>query len=29
MYWGDETAPGRQAGTVAAADVSFAVGDAG
>ena len=29
MYWDDETAPGRQAGTVVAADVSFAVGDAG
>ncbi|HZM39383.1 MAG TPA: cysteine hydrolase family protein [Acidimicrobiales bacterium] len=29
LYWGDETAPGRQAGTVAAADVSFAAGDAG
>jgi nicotinamidase-related amidase len=29
MYWGEEAAPGRQAGTVAAADVSFAAGDAG
>jgi nicotinamidase-related amidase len=29
MYWGEAAAPGRQAGTVAAADVSFAAGDAG
>ena len=29
MYWGDSAAPGRRAGTVDAAEVSFAAGDAG
>jgi nicotinamidase-related amidase len=28
LYWQDESAPGRSAGTVASADVSFAAGDA-
>jgi nicotinamidase-related amidase len=29
LYWQDESAPGRSAGTVAAAEVSFAAGGAG
>jgi nicotinamidase-related amidase len=29
LYWQDESAPGRSAGTVASAEVSFAAGDAG
>jgi nicotinamidase-related amidase len=29
LYWQDESAPGRSAGTIASAEVSFAAGDAG
>jgi hypothetical protein len=29
LYWQHQSAPGRSAGTVASADVSFAAGDAG